>query len=320
MKIIILANHAAILPAIDCFHAQGWLNAVISTEKLHSNNLQIEDLSRQRGIPFYKITEQELKTSTLDLFKQIKPDVVFMCGFTYRIPQELFSIPASGFFNIHFSMLPAYRGPDPVFWQIRNGEQTGGISIHKVEASFDSGDVVARQEIPFIQGENWGICDGRYSAAVFNTLIPLINKIIQGEQILPLNPLTVSESYFSKPAVQDFIIQWETSTAAEIENLVNACNPLAGGALTFLNNQPVRILETGTVYTQDEIPEAAPGTIILSDAHNGIMVLCAGKSILRINIIKLNEGYFTGLKLFAMGVKAGDRFETNLLNQQAIIN
>jgi len=320
MKIILLANHASILPIMDCFQAQGWLKAVISTDRLHSNHLRIEDLARHQNIPFYKISRQELITVVLPLLKQLNPDLVLMCGFSYRIPKEIFSIPALGFFNIHFSLLPAYKGPDPIFWQLKNGEQRGGISVHRVNETFDSGEVVAREIMSFIPAENWGICDGRYSAAVFNLIVPLINTMLRGEHILPPAPLEIAESYYPKPDVADFTIQWETATAAEIENLVNAANPLCGGALTFLNQQLVKILETSVVSSTDVVPEATPGTIILADAANGILVLCAAQSILRINIVKLNEGYFSGPKLFAMGVKAGNRFESNVLNQQAIIN
>lgn len=319
MNTILLANHAAILPAIDYFHSQVWLQAVISTDKLHSENLVIEDICRQRHIPFYKITRGELKTTVSDLFDQLKPDLVFMCGFTYRVPLQLIRIPALGFFNIHFSLLPAYRGPDPIFWQLKHGEETGGITIHKVEEDFDSGEVVARQGIQFIEGENWGICNIRYGAFVFNMMIPIINKLNRSEEIVALNHIPIHESYYPRPLAENLIIHWETQTANEVENLVNASNPLYGGALTFYKGQTIRLLEVSPVQMQGEIPSVKPGTIIFSDAQNGLVVLCADKNILKINVAKINEGYFSGFKLFAMGVKTGDQFQT-AINQQTIIN
>lgn len=317
MKIILLANHAAIIPAIDYFHSREWLAAVISTEKLQAENLQIEDICKLKDIPFYKIRRKELKTTVTDLFDNIKPDLVFMCGFSYRIPSQLFTMPALGFFNIHFSLLPAYGGPAPLFWQLKNGEQTGGITIHRVDAGFDSGEIVARQEIPFNPGENWGLCNQRYSNAVFNLMIPLLNQLSLGKQINPLSLKPVPASYESSPVAEDLMIQWDFHTAVQIENLVNACNPLCGGALTFYKDLPVRLLEVAHVTLQGTVPEAAAGTIIHADAQIGLLVICADRNVLRINIAKFNEGYFTGFKLFLMGIKTGDTFGMNILTQIA---
>lgn len=319
MKIVLFANHLAILPAIDYFNSQGWLHAVLSTDKLHGENLQIEDICKQQHILFHKIEQSQLQTLVPDLIRSIEPDFIFMCGFSYKIPSQVFSIPTLGFYNIHFSLLPAYRGPDPIFWQLKNGETTGGISIHKVDKGFDSGAVVARLEIPFVRGENWGICNSRHGAAVFNLMIPLINKMTQQEEIFPLTPFTVTNNYQGRPGAEDLMIQWDSDTANDIENLVNASNPCYGGALTFYKQTAIRILEVSPAFTTNDVPAAAPGTLVFSDAQNGLVVMCADKSMLRINILKINEGYFSGFKLFAMGVQTGDQFHTHI-NQQPIIN
>ena len=314
---MLLANHVAILPAIDCFFSQGWLQAVIVTDKLNGIHLQIKDLCIHHQIPFHQIDHDGLKTYLPNLFQQLEPDLVFMCGFSYRIPRELYSAPPLGFYNIHFSLLPAYRGPDPLFWQIKNGETTGGITIHQVEHDFDAGAVVARLEIPFMRNENWGICDGRYSRAVFNLMVPLINTLNQGKPLPTLPVLSSNQSYFSRPAPTDLMIDWEAYSSRVIENLVNACNPAYGGALTFYKGQPVRILEVMLVH-QDQHMEVAAGTIIFADAQYGVIVQCADQQLLRLNIVKLNEGYFTGFKLFAMGVKVGECFDGGTVNQQLV--
>lgn len=318
MKIILLANHAAILPALDCFYSQGWLQAVVVTEKLNGIHLQIEDLCIQRHIPFYKINHEGLEKVLPVLFDQFKPELVFMCGFSYRIPQQLYSIPPLGFFNIHFSLLPAYRGPDPIFWQLKNGEQIGGITIHQIDTEFDAGITVARQQIPFIGAENWGICDGRYSRAVFNLMVPLINTLNQGGQVLALSPLAEDQSYFPRPTATDLTIDWDRYTAATIENLVNACNPSYGGALTFYKGQPVRIMEVVPIPTEANKSNVPAGSVVFADAQNGVIVKCADQQLLRLNIVKLNEGYFTGFKLFALGVKTGECFDGGSVNQQLV--
>lgn len=303
---------------MDYFSSKGLLKAVVSTKIQHFENPEIENIAIVKGIPFYRIARKELNTTVQDLFYKIHPDVVVMCGFTYRIPKSLFSIPHLGFFNIHFSLLPAYRGADPVFWQIKNGEQTGGISIHRVDENFDSGEVVLQQSIPFIPGETWGICNSRYNAPLFNMLSKLIESLNKGEQLKPLEIDGNNSSYYKNPDAADLIIQWDLFTAKQIENLVNASNPSAGGAITYLHQQLVRILEVSPVDGKGE-PHMAPGTIIHTDA-TGLYVQCLGSNILRINILKLSEGFITGFKLVALGLKKGDCFESVVAQHGVLSN
>ncbi|WP_158798403.1 methionyl-tRNA formyltransferase [Pedobacter sp. L105] len=317
MKIVLFANHLAILPVINYFYSRGWLSAVVSTDKLHGENLQIEDFCNQQAIPFCKVIREELKTTVLSLLHQIEPDLVFMCGFSYRIPGEVFSIPFLGFYNIHFSLLPAYRGPDPIFWQLKNGEQTGGISIHKVNAGFDAGEVVAQQEIPFIPGENWGICNSRYIPIAFNMIKQLAEKLMVGDRI-PLVPTDhVAGSYYPKPGVEDLALEWDIQTSEQIEQLVNACNPGANGAITVFKQQMVRILEVSPVDGTGD-PSVSGGSIVHADS-SGLYVQCADQKLLRINILRLKEGFMTGFKLAALGVSRGDCFENVVVKNLSTI-
>lgn len=318
MTIVLLANHPAILPAIEYFSSKGVLKAVVSAEIRHAENSPIEGIALQYGIPFYRITRNELTTTALELFNKIKPDLVLMCGFTYRIPACLFSIPPLGFFNIHFSVLPAYRGADPVFWQIKNGEQTGGITIHRVDEDFDSGEIVLQQSIPFIPGETWGICNSRYTTILFNMLLQLTASLDKEEPLLPIAIDINNSTYYPHPDAADLTIQWDLQTTAQIENLVNASNPNAGGAITYLNHQLVRILEVSPVDGKGEC-YVPTGTIIHADT-SGLYVQCLESNLLRINILKLSEGFITGFKLAALGVKKGDRFESDVLQHRVLSN
>lgn len=318
MKIILLANHLAILPAIVHFHSKKELAAVVSPQKLVAENTQISLLCQQFDIPFYSVARPDLNTTLVRLFHEIKPDLAFICGFPYKIPYQLFTIPSIGCFNIHFSLLPAYAGPDPIFWQIRNGEQMGGITIHRVDEGFDTGKIVMQQQIQFIPGENWGICNSRYATMVLNMLLSLTEAAEKKQPVERLSYNSIAESYYPRPATEDLMINWELQTADEIENLVNASNPSAGGAITLFRQQQVRILEVSPV--DGDGPENVPaGTIIHLDG-NGLFVQCLNRGLLRINIVHLFEGLITGFKMAVLGIKTGDRFETSFSMQKTLIN
>ncbi len=315
MKLILLANHAGVLPVMDHYHQQGWLQAVVSTDKLAAHNLQIEDYCKTKHLKYIKVNQAGLQTEVTQLFADLQPDVAIMFGFSYRIPPQLFRIPRMGFFNVHFSLLPAYRGPDPIFWQLKNGETTGGITIHRVDEQFDSGVIVMQQEIPFIPGESWGICNSRFGVIACNMLAELIKKIQQNILIEEIPANHNEANYESRPTLHDLTIDWDTQTASQIENLVNACNPHLGGAVTTFKHQTIRIMEVSPVDGQGN--EATQGGTIVHADYSGLFVQCADAGLLRINIlVLLNEGTISGFKLAALGIANGEKFGNYLLETQ----
>ena len=312
MKIIVFANHIAVLPALDHFKKLGWLQAVISTDKLQGPNLQIRAYCGRESVPFFQVSKKQLNEDVKAKIDMLQPDLAVMFGFSYRIPENIFSIPKLGFYNVHFSLLPAYKGPDPIFWQIKNGETMGGISIHKVNEEFDEGEIVMQQQIPFIPGENWGICNNRYAVAVQNMLIQFTQELYAGNN-LPELQAQQNSTYYKRPERQDLTINWAQMSAMEIENLVNAANPCYGGAITYLNHQPISILEV-TPATLSSTADYKPGMIVHSHPDSGIFVACKQNEYLRINVMQTTDGILSGFKLAALGVQAGQSFETTVVN------
>jgi methionyl-tRNA formyltransferase len=310
VKIIIFSTRLSCIPVLDYLGTQALLKAVVSTDKLKTQHVGLENYCNINNIHFLKVNRQDLLINIKNLFAEIQPDLVIMFGFSYRIPADIYQFPSLGFFNVHFSLLPACQGPDPLFWQMKNGATNGGVSIHKVDAGFDTGAVVMQQSLPFIPGETWGIADGRHSAVAVNMIVQLIEQLKNGNNIAELTVSPGTASYYPRATASDIAIDWDVQTAAQVEAQVNASNPGAGGAVTTFKQQLVRILEVSPVEaTVEETFDA--GTIVHADA-SGIYVQCADRKILRVNIIKLNEGFVTGAKLAAMGVQRGEKFENNM--------
>jgi methionyl-tRNA formyltransferase len=109
------------------------------------------------------------------------------------------------------------------------------------------------------------------------------------------------------PGVNDLQINWSSQSAKDVENLVNACNPDFGGAVTSFRNQVMRFLEVAPAEINNPAP-SAPGTIVYADGNYGIFVACSDNKFLRVNIIQSSEGILSGFKLASLGVTAGERF------------
>lgn len=75
------------------------------------------------------------------------PDAVVAGCFPWRVPGALLDLPRFGCFNVHPSLLPTGRGPDPVFWTLRRGEPRTGATVHRMDGGFDTGPIVAQEAV-----------------------------------------------------------------------------------------------------------------------------------------------------------------------------
>jgi methionyl-tRNA formyltransferase len=75
---------------------------------------------------------------------RLAPDLLVAACFPWRVPPELLAVPRLGALNVHPSLLPVGRGPEPVFWTLRRGERQSGATVHLMDAGFDTGPIVAQ--------------------------------------------------------------------------------------------------------------------------------------------------------------------------------
>jgi methionyl-tRNA formyltransferase len=81
-----------------------------------------------------------------------KADLIAVASFPARIPAALLSAAALGGVNVHQSLLPRGRGPDPLFWSYYNDERQTGSTVHWLSEAFDGGDIIAQQSMPIARG------------------------------------------------------------------------------------------------------------------------------------------------------------------------
>lgn len=233
--------------------------------------------------------ENESDKDVYQWISQEKFDAVFIMGFSKLI--NLSKIDKSvqqHLFNIHFGPLPAYKGPSPVFWQLKHGTETLGISIHKLTAKFDEGAVVWRKSYPnqayFCHESVTKYLSGMSAEGVFF----LLNIIAAKHPILELNPLPIPSSYFKRPEAKDVLIDWQKMGAAEIVNLIKACNSWNKGAITLFKGNELKLMDAQ--ITSTPVAAGKPGEIAdkLNELH---IYTCDGKAITT-NMLYL-DGCFT---------------------------
>jgi len=293
------------IPALQSLHASRQLCAMGVPE----NNTDIIDfctmLSKQSGIPLIILKKEKFSAQIEELIDKIKPRYIFSMTFPWKIPSEILGRHQSIFYNFHYGLLPEMRGADPVFETIRGNAKETGITVHAIEDKIDTGSIMLKKILPVTSDMTHGILCTHLSwlgANILNELLPLLYNGFQG------NKQDHSQSkYYSKPGANDVCISWQKSDAQSIEALSRACNPWNKGAYTQWNGWNIRVVEATIIEKIMDQPDL-PGTILSLNKEDGLIVQCDNKTQIRIDIIYTDEGFMSGHKLSAFGLKKGSRF------------
>jgi methionyl-tRNA formyltransferase len=120
---------------------------------------------------------------------------------------DLLAVPRIVSANVHASLLPAYRGKHPVFWALRHGEDYSGLTLHAMDASLDTGDILYQMEVRTRSNDSVATLYER----IIDQSLPLVEQLIRdaGLGALPRKPQDKDKgSYFSGTTEKDFHIQW----------------------------------------------------------------------------------------------------------------
>jgi methionyl-tRNA formyltransferase len=88
------------------------------------------------------------RSAIAPLLASVRPDIVVCTGFPWKIPADALAVPPLGWLNGHPSLLPRHRGPVPVAWAIRDGDEEGGLTVHRMDAELDTGAVLVQKRFP----------------------------------------------------------------------------------------------------------------------------------------------------------------------------
>jgi methionyl-tRNA formyltransferase len=111
-------------------------------------------VAEERGIPVLRVASLR-RPDALAALADFTPDLICVSCFSLRLPPEVLRLPRLGCVNLHPSLLPDNRGPDPLFWTFQRGDAATGVTVHLMDAGFDTGPILAQErvEVPAGVGE-----------------------------------------------------------------------------------------------------------------------------------------------------------------------
>ncbi|PID59641.1 MAG: methionyl-tRNA formyltransferase [Ignavibacteriae bacterium] len=167
--------------------------------------------------------EKELKSLNADLFVIL----------AFRIlPENIFTIPPKGAFNLHGSLLPKYRGAAPIQWAIINGEKETGVTTFFLKKKVDTGNIIHSRKIEIEDSDNLGTLHDKMSLLGAELVLETVNLIeIENYELTEQNNALATPA--PKITKETCLINWN-KTAEEIHNLVRGLSPYP--AAFFIHN------------------------------------------------------------------------------------
>ncbi|PRY17949.1 methionyl-tRNA formyltransferase [Kineococcus rhizosphaerae] len=185
--------------------------------------------AREAGLPVLQPVRPRGEEFLAQL-RDLEPDACPVVAYGALVPREALDVPRFGWLNLHFSLLPAWRGAAPVQRAVMHGDDVTGACVFALEEGLDTGPVYARFTEPVGPRDSAGDLLGRLAVTGARTLVDVLDALEDGTAAAV--PQTGDVSLAPKITVEEARVDW-TRTAAEVDRHVRGCTPEPGSWTTF---------------------------------------------------------------------------------------
>jgi methionyl-tRNA formyltransferase len=233
----------------------------------------VKEAALRHGFPIFQ-PERIRRPEHIATLHQLEPDLMVVVGYGQIIPQDIIDIPRYGILNVHASLLPKYRGAAPIQWAIANGETETGITIMRIDAGLDTGDMVLKWATGIGADETAPALSERLATAGATLLLEALKRIEGGTAIYePQNNAEATYAPILKK--EDGRINWSLG-AKRIYNRLRGFTPWPG-AYSSLRGKTLQIW---CAAPHEDGAGAEPGIIQVKDKR--LLVSCGEETILEL--------------------------------------
>jgi methionyl-tRNA formyltransferase len=281
MKIVFMGTPQAAVPTLERILFDGHEVGAVYTQpdrpSGRGNKIvfsPIKEFAVEHGLPVI----QPLKIKTLEAFEEFRSheaDLAVVVAYGRILPESFLSVFPKGAVNVHFSLLPKYRGAAPVNWAIVNGESRTGVTTMRMDVGLDTGDILLQVETEIGAGETAIDLMTRLSvlgAELLSETLTNFGSIVPGRQdhgLASFAPILKKE---------DGKFEW-SMTAAQISNRVRGFQPFPS-SYKFLDGKRLTVWKTNEV--EPEFVSGQEPGIIIAASGDDLIVACGGGTALRI--------------------------------------
>ncbi len=175
-------------------------------------------IATSRQIPIWEVSRLA-HAETVETLAAYHPDFICVACFSRHIPHVILQLPEYGCLNVHPSLLPANRGPLPLFWDLREGRVTTGVTIHEIEEKMDRGAILAQETFSIPDGISYEQLEARCAELGGKLLAQTVQAVCEGRARRVPQDETKS-SYRSFPTAEDFLVDPSSWSARHLYNFI----------------------------------------------------------------------------------------------------
>ena len=310
MRIVFFGSPAAALPSFEKILDAGHRIELVITQPDKPTGrgkklmpCPVKKTAVERNIPVYQPSRIRKDTDALEKLEKIQPDLNVVVAYGQIIPSSIIYLPKHNSVNVHFSLLPHYRGASPVQWALLKGEEKTGITIFELNEKMDEGDILTQEEVLIEPEESAAELEARLAHAGAELLAKTISEI---DSIKRQKQDHSHATYAPKLSKEDGRIDWEKD-AIHIERQIRAFSSWPS-TFAFIGVKRIKI-QKGKKLENKAPSSSSPGEM-LEIQKEGIAVCCGEHSILLIEKLQPENKKSMDAYAFSLGgrIKIGEKF------------
>lgn len=308
MRIVFMGTPESAVPSLQRLLTDGHEVVAVWTQpdkpagrgdKMHSP--AVKEFALKHSLPIEqpkKIKTQEAK----ELFASCNADVAVVVAYGRILSPEFLRAPRRGCINVHFSLLPLYRGAAPANWAVVNGEMKTGVTTMFIEEALDSGPILLQRETMIGETE---------TAPELMQRLAVVGADLLGETLAQLDVITPrpqhdQDATFAPLLTKQYgLVNW-LSNAATIERCVRGFQPWPNA---YTHHKSHRLIVWRASVTETASLDAREGEVLVAHGDD-LVVKCGDQTALRLIEVQPEAKRRMGVRDFLNGthLKVGDRF------------
>lgn len=255
----------------------------------------VKVFAKQNNIPVFQF--HKIRSEGFETLKNLNADIFITCAYGQIISEEILNASKYGTINVHFSLLPKFRGASPVQMALLMGEKKTGVTIMQTDAGIDTGDIISQKSIEIEKEDNAETLFDKLAFLGADMLKDVLKSFENGT--VEFKKQGDRFEYFSMIKKEDGIIDFN-KTSTQINNMIRAFY-VWPNAYCKLNNKVLKIFKAEETTFNDNVNHQN-GEIVLCD-KSGIVVKCGINTHLKILELQLEGSKRMFYKDFINGNK-----------------
>jgi methionyl-tRNA formyltransferase len=229
------------------------------------------------GIPVMQPTTLR-EDKAFDALAALQPDLIVTAAYGLLLPKRVLALPALGCWNLHASLLPRWRGASPIQQAILAGDEETGVTLMKMDAGLDTGDMILRRSTAIEPSDTAGSLHDRLAAIAASLLDEALDRLADGSLPDPVAQRSSEATHAPMIDKADAELDWRAD-AETLARRVRAYNPwpVAHGEIA---GEPMRVFDARPIA--DDPGTSAPGQPVTGRGHPDRLRVACGRGQLEV--------------------------------------